>query len=354
MARITHALIVAVLACFATAAAAAADSGGPLLRLPFRQLTYPYTPGQGVPEATSVRVDGRYTFLSDNGDGGDGGTLIDERSGTRIQVSRAGCRPAALGGPWLAFDCGAAAIQLYSLAGHAWTPVTLAPGLAEGCVPPPDFDGQPCRVVDVGRSWIKLAYSVCERQCADPPAYLFVNVATGAVGADPSATTTLANLDSPALAQPVCAPLTVPPGAGANGEPQDLGQLGPLVFAGRYALATTPAQIGFAATYRERCGSHLHQLLCRECAVTANARVALWIGNGCTPAAASRPRLAGIVLASGHRFQVRPPITPTCFAPFPTRPPAVLAFVKLSSRTVYVGYDDQAGGLRVFAAPAPR
>jgi hypothetical protein len=60
------------------------------------------------------------------------------------------------------------------------------------------------------------------------------------------------------------------------------------------------------------------------------------------------------VLASGHRFQVRPPITPTCFAPFPTRPPAVLTFVKLSSRTVYVGYDDQAGGLRVFAAPAPR
>lgn len=358
----------------AAVASSAHGAIGPVVHLAFHEVIFPHSATGSVgARSNSILVDGRHAFLSD---GRNGGTLIDERTGRQTQVSRAGCRPTALGGGWLAFECYTAIPSptgaplasipasfepmLYSLSSHTWSPVPLAATVAAACATRDFLSLQPCRFAGVGRKWIRIVVSVCQRDCGnDPVDYRFQNVAAPTAATDPTNATTIANLDSRALGQPVCAPLHVP--LQTYRFPQASAPLDALTFEGRYAVSNSAATNGYTATYRERCGSRLHQLICRGCAVATNARAAVW-NVGCLPRIpSSGPALgtpsrnvAGMRLRTGHRFRVRLPLLPTCFAPLPTQRPAVLEFVKLSSGRIYVGYGDQTGGLRVFAAPSPR
>src|SRR5581483_505647 len=182
-----------------------------------------------------MATDGRYTVLWSGGPG-EVGTFIDEQTGRRWRVMLpAGCRKGGpvsptLGDSWLLADCGRGRVELYSPAARDWQAVTVAPACrnyrssAGGCIP-----------IAVGTDWIE--YDKQSIRLGDR--FIFQNIATGAVRGDPTNAKTLADLDSPSLAQRVCDPLRVP-------------RHGQLTFDGRFAVAE-----GATGTFLEKCGTHL-------------------------------------------------------------------------------------------------
>jgi hypothetical protein len=73
--------------------------------------------------------------------------------------------------------------------------------------------------------------------------FLFQNIVSGAVRRDPSSSRVVPDLDSPALARRVCAPVRVP----SNGT---------LAFQGRFVLVTHYQ----GNTFLQKCGTRLHEL----------------------------------------------------------------------------------------------
>ncbi len=151
----------------ALAALAAAWAGGPAAASAKRRP--PPSPGPLVlhpkfrraGSAADVMTDGRYVFIARTAPSVSG-TLIDQQTGRRTVVSRPGCAPVALGGPWLLFTCGNGqppTVELYGLATGQWQPVTLAPFLQKYCG---SSGGEiDCYPIAVGAAWIEFSYVAC-------------------------------------------------------------------------------------------------------------------------------------------------------------------------------------------------
>lgn len=260
-----------------------------------------------------MATDGRYTVLW-SGRPGEVGTFIDEQTGRRWRVMLPpGCRAGGpvsptLGDSWLLADCGRGRVDLYSPAGHQWQAVTVAPACrnyrssAGGCIP-----------IAVGANWIE--YDKQSARLGDR--FIFQNIATGAVRGDPTNAKTLADLDSPSLAQRVCAPLRVP-------------RHGQLTFDGRFAVAQGPT-----GTFIEKCGRRLRIPVPTEDVATAPGSI-VWL-----PSATGAP--SGVFLPSLRRFTV-------------ARPPghSFIVDVELGVRHLYVTVATGGGGADVWSAHAPR
>jgi hypothetical protein len=257
-------------------------------------------------------TNGAYTIVW-NGRRGVVGTLVDERSGQRVLVRLPGyCRAPVdsqpyLGGSWLLVDCTKARMGLYSLA-HRWWRSVAVKGPCRG------FNPGRCGPVAVGTDWIEYDD---ERNINLGDKFVFQNVVTGAIRRDPTNARTRADLDSPRLAQRVCAPLRVP----SNGTVE---------FQGRFALA-----INYQANvFLEECGTRLHVSLGSALDNQAIAPAAVIYGTGL------RGVLSGIFLPSLQRFAVTPPAVS-----------GPLIRVDLSISHIYVDATDRRGRYNVWSAP---
>lgn len=230
--------------------------------------------------------------------------------------------------------------SLYSIADDTWTAVPLAPSIATTCASA-DF----CQISRVGRYWLAVVEQLCNH-CASPT--VFQSLTTGQVRPDPTAATTLPDLNSPDLATAVCSPLRLPPST-TNDAGDIVRTLGLLDFAGQFALATSTASDGSSTTYLERCASRLHTFVC-HCspsrsgsfrAVVANAHVVIWAPPIAFGSAISH--LDGLYLPSRRRFLI----------PLPAAARARgTEGLLLSSRSLYI--ENSGDASKVFRAPSPR
>lgn len=253
-----------------------------------------------------VATGGRYTVLW-SVRRGEVGTFIDEQTGRRRRVMLPpGCRSGrrispVLGDSWLLADCGPGRVELYSPGSDEWRAVTVPAACRRACVP-----------LAVGTDWIE--YDKHSHRLGD--GFIFQNIATGAVLPDPTNATTLADLDSPVLAQRVCAPLRVPPHGG-------------LTFDGRFAVAE-----GETGTFIEKCGTHLHVPVPSADVTTAPGALVWSVSPTSAP--------SGVFLPSLRRFTIAPP---------PGH--SFIVDVELSVRHIYVTVAAGGGGADVWSAPAP-
>ena len=259
-----------------------------------------------------VATDGRYTLLWSTRRG-EVGTFIDELTGRRRRIMQpAGCRSGGritpvLGDSWLLAACGPGLVESYSPAAHEWRAVTVAPECrnyrtsAGGCIP-----------IAVGTDWIE--YDKQSIRFGDR--FIFQDIATGAVRRDPTNARTLADLDSPVLAQRVCAPLRVP-------------RHGTLTFDGRFAVAD-----GATGTFIEKCGTRLRVPVPSNYVATG-PRSLVWLTSPTQP-------VSGVFLPTLRQFSV-------------ARPPghSYLVDVELSLRHIYITVSAGGGGADVWSAPAP-
>jgi hypothetical protein len=127
----------------------------------------------------------------------------------------------------------------------------------------------------------------------------------------------VADLDSPVLAERVCAPLRVP-------------RHGRLSFDGRFVVAE-----GAIGTFIEKCGTHLHLTVPSNNIATAPGSI-VWLAS-----ATGSP--SGMFLPSLKRFTI-------------ARPPghSFIVDVELGIRHVYVTVSTGGGGADVWSAPAPK
>ncbi|MGI8557226.1 MAG: hypothetical protein ACR2ND_02775 [Solirubrobacteraceae bacterium] len=245
----------------------------------------------------------RYVFISGSPFDGEGGAgvLIDGSTGHRTTISRPGCLPSALGGPWLAFTCGAGAsqsFQLYNIPTGQSQPFTST-------IPYQDCTIYCVAIAAVGTDWVALEPPAGDEH--DVPTFEFQNLNTGATTGDPTNSMTTVDLNSPQLVEKVCRPLTVP--AVSNGYSSGWGSL---TYEDGYAIASG------GGAYLERCGSHLHDFL----TFTIPDYLSAYVGYGygcphlaCPPASNSQAivwesaagRLSGIFLPSRRRFTIRVP-----------------------------------------------
>lgn len=292
------ALIVTLVAAVAVGSAAAATSPT-------------FHPHYRVVGHDGEATDGAYTILWSKGPG-ELGTLIDERTGrhTRL-ILPAGCADGpsmpVLGDSWLLVDCAADHVDLYSPAAGAWRAVAVATACrnftssAGGCIP-----------TAVGTDWIEFdeqSYRLGDR-------FVFQNIVSGALRKDPANRGTVANLDSPGLAERVCAPLSVP-------------REGTLTFDRSFAVADGPS-----GTFLERCGTRLHLGLDSPDIDIAPGAI-VWL-------ASPRRPVSGVLLPSLRRFTV-------------ALPPGhydVIA-VDLSLRRIYIDAMARSGAYNVWSAPTP-
>jgi hypothetical protein len=186
-----------------------------------------------------VATDGRYTMVW-RLHGAVIGTMIDERTGRQVLVRTApGCSAPVsaqpvFGDSWLEVDCSRTRLELYSLSRQLWSSVAVR-GPCRGSQLP----GGNCDPVAIGTDWIK--YDRATVRHGDQ--YFFQNIKTGRVQVDPSTAHVRADLDWPALARRVCAPLR---------NPAD----GTLTFDSGVVLAVDDQ----GGAYLRRCGTSLRLL----------------------------------------------------------------------------------------------
>ena len=268
----------------------------------------------------------RYVFIS-TGQGT--GVVIDDQTGRRTALTLpSGCGAAQVGGPWLVLGCGPdSAERLYDMATGQTTPFVPSPALQQPPFCPITACGPVGGIVRIGNDWAELGLPD-----GDPEHVLdqfaFQNLQTGQAVVDPTGATTTVNLDSPALADKVCAPLTVPTWRRVYG--QAPGTLTPI--GGGFEIADGNN------SYLERCGTHLHQLLESDlpyncapptCGPTGNPHVVVF-GTGSF-------LIDGMFLPSRQRFSI--PIAQN-----------VAGQIGLAARHLYLGGE----GNRIWTTPIPR
>lgn len=302
-------VLAGVAASCSVVVAEASDSNGPVLRpraqLAVRRMatkrsrTLIVHPAfRRVPGYEFVAASDRYVFITGPPYRSGAGVLVDGRTGHRRTLSRPGCIPSALGGPWLAFTCGQPpneSFQLYNIPSGRSKPFT-------------NTTYQNCRVdclsiYAVGTDWLALEVPSGDEHIL--PSFEFQNLKSGQVTADPTNSTTTVDLDSPYLAEKVCRPPTVP--AYSDGYSS---RWGSLTSDGRYEIAA-----GSGGAYLERCGSRLHEFLtfttpdlnhsyhpcgALDCPPAANSHVIVWRSGAGS--------LGGIFLLSQRRFTIPLPI----------------------------------------------
>jgi hypothetical protein len=296
----------------------------------------------------AVLADDRYAFahavFTANGDRF--GVAVDERTGKPTALSRpGGCRPVALGGPWLALRC-SNRYDLYGLSSGRWQAFAQNPSL--GCV----LVGAGCyQAAGVGARWVEFVGG-CNDITHCSPSYVLQNIQTGRLENDPTGETTIADLNSPSLARKVCSPLSVPHAdIGVEGI-TDLSGWGSLTFHGSFAVAS-----GYQGTFLERCGTRLHQRLLGP-RPTYDSRAIPCPRPNCPPAGNSRAiiwqsanrQLAGVLLPSLRRFVIPVPkaVDPQGDILSPGNVRYQLA---LSSRTLYL--INEYGQLWTTGSPTP-
>jgi hypothetical protein len=281
-----------------------------------------------------VYIDGPYVLLLTRAANFEAsGTLIDEHTGTRTSISYPGCYlpgfnvgDPLLGGPWLMLDCELGEFELYNLYTGEWKAVVPDPGIVSygnGCSGGAPYCGE--SVTGFGADWIEWEEHC--RYCDDT--YLFQNIDTGQVQTLPGWRVrgrVIPDLDSPFLAQTLCAPLTVP--AGQPPIPGAPPEVGAVSFYGSFAIASSGVE-----NVVERCGSRLKLTVGNgnQLPLGASSHAIVW------PAGSKSRRLDGLFLPSLRRFVIA------------TSPSTGPYEVVLSSGELYV--IDQGG--RVFATPAP-
>lgn len=296
LARVGIALVVVIAAACVPAAASPqlrrARSSPPVLRLHW----------QDGGAASQVAAAGTYAFVEQADQTSSLGTLIDERTGAHIVVPNpAGeyCPSTVLSDHGLATQCyvasgpnyGQPQVLVFDGTARSWTAITAS----RRALP---------ALVDVGSDWITFSGAYYH----GPTYSVFQNIATGRVLADPTARHTVADVNAPRLAQPVCRPLSVPVDWQ---EPYGYVRTwGSLRRAAGYTLALGAtlnrhhAIVPFA--YLERCGSRRRELIARGYSfgyLTSSSQLVLWSTG------ANVPFLSGLFLASRRRVEI--PVPPS-------------------------------------------
>lgn len=315
------ALLVLILVFQAPAKAAARNHRTITLRAKF-------TPVPGVWFMNSSR----YVFIST---GLGTGVVIDDRTGRQTALTLpSGCESlSTIGGPWLVLGCSPRQ-ELYKMATGQTTPFVPSPALEQ---PPISLCsviacGPVGGIVKIGSDWAELVLAN-----SDPEHILdqfaFQNLQTGQAVANPAGGTTTVDLNSPALAEKVCAPLRVPTWRRVYG--QAPGTLTPIGRGFEIADGNN--------SYLERCGTHLHQLLGSDlsyncappaCGPTGNPHLVVF---GEPQTRTGSFRVDGMFLPSRQRFAI----------PIPTQ---VAGQVGLAARHLYLGGE----GTGIWTTPIPR
>lgn len=175
----------------------------------------------------------------------------------------------------------------------------------------PDVPAE-CLPDTVGSEWIE--YDESSIRLGD--VFVFQNITTGQVRANPVNARTVPDLNSPALAEHVCSPVRRP-------------AKGTITPDGRFAIATGPT-----GRFLERCGTSLHLALDSGPFMTISTRALFWLAGPHGP-------IDGILLPSLRRVTI-------------TGPPGDLIFLSVSNRYVYVEAAAFPSSLtRIWSAPLP-
>lgn len=223
---------------------------------------------------------GQFVFLTQAGT--NKGVLIDESTGRSTEVSREGCDPVSMGGPWLLFRCSETELALYRMATNKWRTLNITHAAQLDC--PTQF----CGSAPVGAHWIRLSGQECDPDsdpgppCA-PPRVAFQSIDTGRAEQDPARPggRVIADLNSPKLVRRLCSPLRVPKFFDSLSETTGAG---PIDLHGPFAIATTvPLIYGQPAAqyFLEQCGSKLRKRIARATrsfvrVPVANEHMVLW------------------------------------------------------------------------------
>jgi hypothetical protein len=269
-----------------------------------------------------------------------GWIVVNNRRGTTKALDP-GCDAVALGPPWVLMRCpqstgpyGPYDVELYSLADGTRHAVTLSPGMPYCSSPPldPEVD---CSAQAVGAYWIEWVGSSYHH--VPTQVVYFQNIDTGELRRDPTNATTVADLNSPALAHKTC------PGVRLMRD-LDSGygtRWGSLTQYGQFALVT--ATNGIAVL--ERCGTHMRRQLPPgsdgySSALASTDSAIMW--------QADPGQLSGLFLPSLQRFTV--PLASAIVKP-PGAPESLPVGIELTSTALYVT-DGSDGTLWRTASPA--
>jgi hypothetical protein len=295
-------VFVGVLTCLIALSTSAGARGSvvrvPLLRPRFSALPYS--------NATTV---GRYTIF-DTGTTGSATVVFDEHTNAWTTVvlpsdCRAPLSAAIAGGLWLLEYCTKSTVDVYSLAANAWR--TLA--IPAVCL---DTPGAECLPDTVGSDWIE--YDESSVRLGD--VFVFQNITTGQVRANPANARTVPDVNSPELAEHLCPPVRRP-------------AKGTITPDGQFAIATGPT-----GTFLEHCGTSLHLVLDNSPFLTISARALFWLAGAHGP-------IDGMLLPSLRRFAI-------------AGPPGDLISVSVSYQHLYVEASASPSSLtRVWSAPLP-
>lgn len=266
-------------------------------------------------------------------------TLIDDQTGRRTTLTRAGCQPGQpsssepLDLPWVPFNCGTSTNpvpELYSPSTGQWRAVSPSPSLTGPCAP------YACDVqyslVAAGTYWLEYTQSICPMGAHCSSSNMFQSISTGELRQDPSGGSTTVDLNTPNLTQSVCGPLSVPTAA------QDYGEPGPgaLIFYGSFALAIGTDTNVDPEVYLERCGTHMHRLVAKAPYPTgmlypgANTHEVVWMAHQRFLSALSLPGLRPFTI----RLPARLPEA-GCAPPAPAYN-SCLAQIALTNRRLYL------------------
>lgn len=208
------------------------------------------------------------------------GTVIDEVTGHRIPlVAPSNCtildRFEPIGGRWVLATCSppANSYALFDSTSRSWRRLFASDAVFAA---DPACASTNCRAspIALGSRWIQF-YVNCVEHCYSPT-YVFQNIQTGTVEPGPRGWAvgghTIPNLDSPQLAEKLCAPLRVPTGM--------YGLPGTFTFFGGYGISTNAVNSGVAPPSRvfvQRCGSRARRQIDPDSLVlAANSHSVLW------------------------------------------------------------------------------
>ncbi len=269
--------------------------------------------------------------------------VISDLTGRRTNFANGTCIHAAIGAPWVLFDCGGGngtdGLGLYNMQTGKWRYVQCNSSACADVL-------QETVGYRVGARWVEFVEEG-RQSCGDgehftcgPQATVFYNIRTHRLRYSwHQSTTTILDLDVPSLVRQVCAPLKAP-----------------VTFYGSFAITYEPTGPGRLGTYLERCGSRLNMPIDQPNgaglagSLAGNAHAILWEVLDYT--GAWHGQLKGVLLPSLRPFTLSLPreipscgVSPGSGSPYPLCDSSLA----LSAGTLYVT-DAQ---YRVWAAPFP-
>ncbi len=230
--------------------------------------------------------------------------LIDEQTHQEQTLTPPNCfintpgDQVRLGGPWLMVGCGVLdtpgfTYWLYDISRGQWAPFAISaqcPGH--------------CRVVSIGRYWVKVLSNE-EVEFYEPDVAYLQNIQTGSFIADPISPggRIYDDLDSATGSAPLCTPLRYPTYYPSHYPPQ----AGSLVFYGQFALVTDEQVSAFdQMTILRRCHSELNIRIATTggAPVTASSGAVMSSPDGATLSGWRLPGLEQFILSPPPETQV--------------------------------------------------